>query len=106
MGGITPGLPSNVIDKPLRFTDSPQHYAGNTSSNIPTPSPRRKSSSASNDEVYLPETGRLDRIERVPTIYLGNVAPYPDYGPPVYTMMPTDYYRPPESGYFVPADCQ
>ncbi|KAK0163478.1 hypothetical protein PV327_007153 [Microctonus hyperodae] len=106
MGGIAPGLPSNVIDKPLRFTDSPQHYAGNTGSNIPTPSPRRKSSSASNDEVYSPETGRLDRIERVPTIYLGNVAPYPDYGPPVYTMMPTDYYRPPESGYFVPADCQ
>ncbi|XP_043283925.1 mitogen-activated protein kinase kinase kinase 10-like isoform X3 [Venturia canescens] len=109
MGGIAPGLPSNVInDKPLRFTDSPQHYGSNTGSNVPTPSPRRKSSSTSNEEAYSPETGRIDRIdriERVPTIYMGNVAPYPDYGPPVYAIVPPEYYgRPPESGYFVNAD--
>ena len=107
MGGIAPGLPSNVMpDKPLRFTDSPQHYGSSTGSNVPTPSPRRKSSSTSNDEAYSPETGRIDRNERVPTIYMGNVAPYPDYGPPVYTIGPPEYYRPPESGYFVTADYQ
>lgn len=54
MGGIAPGLPPSVIpDKPLRFTDSPQHYASNTSSNAPTPSPRRKSSSTSNEDIYI-----------------------------------------------------
>ncbi|XP_006564477.1 mitogen-activated protein kinase kinase kinase 10 isoform X2 [Apis mellifera] len=105
MGGIAPGLPPSVIpDKPLRFTDSPQHYASNTSSNAPTPSPRRKSSSTSNEDIYIHDTGRVDRIERVPTIYMGNVAPFPDYGPPVYTVVPPEYYRSPEPTYFVPTD--
>ncbi|XP_017881666.1 mitogen-activated protein kinase kinase kinase 11-like isoform X2 [Ceratina calcarata] len=105
MGGIAPGLPPSVMpDKPLRFTDSPQHYASNTSSNAPTPSPRRKSSSTSNEDVYTHDAGRVDRMERVPTIYMGNVAPYPDYGPPVYTVVPPEYYRPPEPTYFVPTD--
>ncbi|XP_074097996.1 mitogen-activated protein kinase kinase kinase 11 isoform X2 [Cotesia typhae] len=104
MGGIAPGLPLNIIDKPLRFTDSPQHYAGNTGSNVPTPSPRRKSSSTSNEEAYSADNARMDRIERVPTIYMGNVPPYLDYGPPMYTMMPPEYYRPPESSYFIPTD--
>nr|XP_033335125.1 mitogen-activated protein kinase kinase kinase 11-like isoform X7 [Megalopta genalis] len=53
MGGIAPGLPPSVMpDKPLRFTDSPQHYASSTAgSNAPTPSPRRKSSSTSNEDT-------------------------------------------------------
>lgn len=115
MGGIGSGLPSNVIDKPLRFTDSPQHYASNCGSNVPTPSPRRKSSSTSNEEVYSPETGRLerieridrsDRIERVPKIYMGNVPSYQDYGPPAYTIVPQDYYRPHDSAYFMTSDYQ
>ncbi|KAG5890005.1 hypothetical protein JTB14_032628 [Gonioctena quinquepunctata] len=44
--------------KPLRFTDSPQHHP-------PNPSPRRKSSSTSNDgsELYVP-------YERSATIYI------------------------------------
>lgn len=47
--------------KPLRFTDSPQHHANLT----PNPSPRRKSSSTSNDgsELYAP-------YERNATIYI------------------------------------
>lgn len=47
--------------KPLRFTDSPQHHANLT----PNPSPRRKSSSTSNDgsELYAP-------YERTATIYI------------------------------------
>lgn len=108
MGGIAPGLlPSVMPDKPLRFTDSPQHYASSTTgSNAPTPSPRRKSSSTSNEDVFTHDTGRVDRMERVPTIYMGNVAPFPDYGPPVYTVVPPDYYRPPEPTYFVPSDYQ
>ncbi|XP_044009258.1 mitogen-activated protein kinase kinase kinase 11-like isoform X3 [Aphidius gifuensis] len=113
MGGVGSALPSNVIDKPLRFTDSPQHYANNCGSNVPTPSPRRKSSSTSNEEAYSPETGRLeridrtdrsDRIERVPKIYMGNVPSYQDYGPPVYTIVPQDYYRPHDSAYFMTSD--
>ncbi|XP_028982097.1 mitogen-activated protein kinase kinase kinase 10 isoform X2 [Diachasma alloeum] len=104
MGGIGPGLPLNV-EKPLRFTDSPQHYACNstTGSKVPTPRPRRKSSSASvNDEVYSPEITRVDRMERVPAIYMGNVPPYPEYGPPVYTIVPPDWnYKPSESAYFL-----
>lgn len=107
MGGIAPGLPPSVMpDKPLRFTDSPQHYASSTGSNAPTPSPRRKNSSTSNEDVYAHDAGRADRLERVPTIYMGNVAPFPDYGPPVYTVVPPEYYRPPESTYFVPTDYQ
>nr|CAI5818223.1 unnamed protein product [Callosobruchus analis] len=45
--------------KPLRFTDSPQHHPA------PNPSPRRKSSSTSNDgsELYAP-------YERTATIYI------------------------------------
>ncbi|XP_015435511.1 PREDICTED: mitogen-activated protein kinase kinase kinase 10-like isoform X1 [Dufourea novaeangliae] len=106
MGGIAPGLPPSVMpDKPLRFTDSPQHYASSTAgSNAPTPSPRRKSSSTSNEDVFTHDAGRVDRMERVPTIYMGNVAPFPDYGPPVYTVVPPEYYRPPEPTYFVPTD--
>ncbi|XP_060815864.1 uncharacterized protein LOC132907114 isoform X4 [Bombus pascuorum] len=105
MGAIAPGLPPSVMpDKPLRFTDSPQHYASNTSSNAPTPSPRRKSSSTSNEDVYIHDAGRVDRMERVPAIYMGNVAPFPDYGPPVYTVVPPEYYRSPEPTYFVPTD--
>lgn len=47
--------------KPLRFTDSPQHHSNLT----PNPSPRRKSSSTSNDgsELYAP-------YERNATIYI------------------------------------
>ncbi|KAL6431366.1 hypothetical protein ACFW04_007183 [Cataglyphis niger] len=105
MGGIAPGLPSSAMpaDKPLRFTDSPQHYTSSISgSNAPTPSPRRKSSSStSNEDTYSHDTARVDpRMERVPTIYMGNIAPFPDYGPPVYSVVPSDYYRPPEP-YFV-----
>ncbi|XP_029157501.1 mitogen-activated protein kinase kinase kinase 11-like isoform X4 [Nylanderia fulva] len=108
MGGIAPGLPATGMppDKPLRFTDSPQHYTSSiTGSNAPTPSPRRKSSSStSNEDAYSHEAPRVDpRMERVPTIYMGNVAPFPDYGPPVYSVVPPEYYRPPES-YFVPTE--
>jgi len=105
MGGIAPGLPSAAIpDKPLRFTDSPQHYTSSTTgSNAPTPSPRRKSSS-SNEDAYSHDATR-DRIERVP-IYMGNVPPFPDYGPPMYTVVPPEYYRPPEPTYFIPAEYQ
>lgn len=106
MGGIAPGLPSGAIpDKPLRFTDSPQHYTNNTTgSNAPTPSPRRKSSSTSNEEAYSHDAARVDRMERVPTIYMGNVASFPDYGPPMYTVVPPEYYR--EPTYYVPTDSQ
>ncbi|XP_018054919.1 PREDICTED: mitogen-activated protein kinase kinase kinase 11-like isoform X1 [Atta colombica] len=104
MGGIAPGLPSTAVpDKPLRFTDSPQHYTSSTTaSNAPTPSPRRKSSSStSNEDAY--DTTRVDRMERVPTIYMGNVAPFPDYGPPMYTVVSPEYYRPSEP-YFIPTE--
>ncbi|XP_011068441.1 PREDICTED: mitogen-activated protein kinase kinase kinase 11-like isoform X1 [Acromyrmex echinatior] len=104
MGGIAPGLPSTAMpDKPLRFTDSPQHYTSSTTgSNAPTPSPRRKSSSStSNEDAY--DAARVDRMERVPTIYMGNVASFPDYGPPMYTVVPPEYYRPPEP-YFIPTE--
>ncbi|XP_011638653.1 mitogen-activated protein kinase kinase kinase 9-like isoform X3 [Pogonomyrmex barbatus] len=108
MGGIAPGLPSAAIsDKPLRFTDSPQHYTSSTTgSNAPTPSPRRKSSSStSNEDAYSHDAGRVDRMERVPTIYMGNVAPFPDYGPPMYTtVVPPEYYRPPDPTYFIPTE--
>lgn len=54
---LRPALGSLANDKPLRFTDSPQHYAPNQAivlgSNVPTPSPRRKSSSTSNDGVEV-----------------------------------------------------
>ncbi|XP_018394167.1 PREDICTED: mitogen-activated protein kinase kinase kinase 11-like [Cyphomyrmex costatus] len=102
MGGIAPGLPSAAMpDKPLRFTDSPQHYTNSTTgSNAPTPSPRRKSST-SNEDAY--DAARVDRMERVPTIYMGNVTPFPDYGPPMYTVVPPEYYRPPEP-YFIPTE--
>ncbi|XP_043503569.1 mitogen-activated protein kinase kinase kinase 11-like isoform X4 [Polistes fuscatus] len=101
MGGIAPGLPPSIItDKPLRFTDSPQHYVSSTGSNAPTPSPRRKSSSTSNEDTYPSETGRVERIERGPTVYRGNVALFPDYGPPMYSVVPSARRNPPESPYF------
>ncbi|XP_072762659.1 uncharacterized protein [Anoplolepis gracilipes] len=108
MGGITPGLPSSAMpaDKPLRFTDSPQHYTSSiTGSNAPTPSPRRKSSSStSNEDAYSHDATRVEPwMEKMPTIYMGNVAPFPDYGPPVYSAVPPEYYRPPEP-YFVPTE--
>lgn len=74
MGGIASGL------QPLRFTDSPQHYVAASGSNAPTPSPRRKT--WNNEDAYSPE---MSRIERVPTMYMGN--------PPSYSMVPSDYYR-------------
>lgn len=52
----------NEHRQPLRFTDSPQHH----SSSIPNPSPRRKSSSTSNDgseQLYGP-------YDRAGTIYI------------------------------------
>lgn len=52
----------NEHRQPLRFTDSPQHH----SSTAPNPSPRRKSSSTSNDgseQLYAP-------FDRVGTIYI------------------------------------
>ncbi|XP_011333896.1 mitogen-activated protein kinase kinase kinase 11 isoform X2 [Ooceraea biroi] len=108
MGGIAPGLPNAAIpDKPLRFTDSPQHYTSSTTgSNAPTPSPRRKSSSStSNEDTYSHDAARVDRMERMPTIYMGNVTPFPDYGPPVYTVVSSEYYRPPpDPAYFVPTE--
>ena len=104
MGGIAPGLPPAMLsDKPLRFTDSPQHYTSNTGSNVPTPNPRRKSSSTSNEDTFSSE---IARIERIPTGYMGNAPAFPDYGPPVYTVVPPEYYRPPEPGYFVSSDYQ
>jgi len=42
------GQDSEGGTKPLRFTDSPQHYA-TAQGGTPTPSPRRKSSSTSNE---------------------------------------------------------
>ena len=104
MGGIAPNLPSAILsDKPLRFTDSPQHYTSSTGgSNAPTPNPRRKSSSTSNEETYSSEVAR---IERIPVTYMGNDPPFPDYGPPMYTISP-EYYRPSEPGYFVSSDYQ
>lgn len=106
MGGIAPGLPSAAIsDKPLRFTDSPQHYTSNTTGSN-APSPRRKnSSSTSNEDTYSHDTARVDRMERVPTIYTSNVAPFSDYGPPIYTVVSSEYYRSPDS-YFVPTEYQ
>ncbi|XP_035732715.1 mitogen-activated protein kinase kinase kinase 11-like [Vespa mandarinia] len=105
MGGIAPGLPPSVIpDKPLRFTDSPQHYVSSSGSNAPTPSPRRKSSSTSNEDTYPSDTGRVERIERGPTIYLGNVASFPDYGPPVYAVVSSVRRNPPDTSYFVHPD--
>ncbi|XP_012539540.1 mitogen-activated protein kinase kinase kinase 11 isoform X2 [Monomorium pharaonis] len=107
MGGIAPGLSSAAIpDKPLRFTDSPQHYTNSTTgSNAPTPSPRRKSSSStSNEDAYSHDAARVDRMERMPTVYMGNVAPFPDYAPPMYTVVPPEYYRPPEPTYFIPTE--
>lgn len=109
MGGIAPGLPSTAIpDKPLRFTDSPQHYTSSTSgSNAPTPSPRRKSSgSTSNEDTYSHDAARVDRLERVPTMYMGNVAPYSDYGPSIYPVIPSEYYRSPEPPYYLPSEFQ
>lgn len=107
MGGIAPGLPPSVIpDKPLRFTDSPQHYVSSSGSNAPTPSPRRKSSSTSNEDTYPSDTVRIERIERGPTIYMGNVAPFPDYGPPVYAVVPSVRRNPPDTSYFVHPDYQ
>ncbi|XP_014615638.1 PREDICTED: mitogen-activated protein kinase kinase kinase 11-like isoform X2 [Polistes canadensis] len=104
MGGIAPGLPPSVItDKPLRFTDSPQHYVSSTGSNAPTPSPRRKSSSTSNEDTYPSDTIRAERIERGTALYMAN-APFPDYGPPVYSIAPSVRRNPPESSYFVHPD--
>lgn len=109
MGGVPAVLPPSglLADKPLRFTDSPQHYAvgGGSGSNVPTPSPRRKNSVTSNsEEVYSPE---LARIERLPPAYVGSQTTFPDYGPPVYTMLTGgEYFRPVESGYLAPTDYQ
>ena len=103
MGGIAPGLPNAVLsDKPLRFTDSPQHYATGTGSNVPTPNPRRKMSTASNDNTYSPE---MQRIDRLPPVYMDSSSAFPDYGPPGYTLVPSDYYnRLQESVYNAPTD--
>ncbi|XP_031785514.1 uncharacterized protein LOC100117604 isoform X5 [Nasonia vitripennis] len=105
MGGIPSVLPASglLVDKPLRFTDSPQHIAsvvGGGGSNVPTPSPRRKNSVTSNSEdAYSPE---MPRIERMPPAYR---APLPDFGPPVYSMLTADeYFRPVESAYLPPVD--
>lgn len=103
MGGIAPGLPPSMLsDKPLRFTDSPQHYTNSTGSNAPTPSPRRKSSSTSNDENYSSEVAR---IERTPTGYMGSNL-LPDYGQPMYPLVAPEYYRSSETGYFPPSEYQ
>lgn len=99
MGGIAAILP----DKPLRFTDSPQHNISNTGSNAPTLSPRRKSSSTSNEDTYSSEVAR---IERIPIAYMGNAPSFPDYGPPMYSVISQEYFRPPEPGYFVSSDYQ
>ncbi|XP_011504938.1 PREDICTED: uncharacterized protein LOC105367820 isoform X3 [Ceratosolen solmsi marchali] len=110
MGVIPSILPVSglVNDKPLRFTDSPQHYitSGNsgagTGSNIPTPSPRRKNSVTSSEDTYSLE---IPRIERLPPAYMGNQTSFPDYGPPVYTVVAAgDYYRPAESTYLGSSD--
>lgn len=61
-GSHLANLQPNEHRQPLRFTDSPQHH----SSNAPNPSPRRKSSSTSNDgseQLYAP-------FDRVGTIYI------------------------------------
>ncbi|KAJ8683822.1 hypothetical protein QAD02_019614 [Eretmocerus hayati] len=71
-------LLSSSDAKPLRFTDSPQHYPSSNSggggggSNVPTPSPRRKNSLANcpSDEAYCsPEQMLHHRIERLPPAY-------------------------------------
>jgi hypothetical protein len=112
MGGIPSILPMSGLenDKPLRFTDSPQHYvtSGNmstcTGSNIPTPSPRRKNSVTSSEDVYSLE---IPRIERLPPAYTGSQTTFPDYGPPVYTVVSAaDYYRPAEPTYLTSSDYQ
>ncbi|XP_067011657.1 mitogen-activated protein kinase kinase kinase 11 [Anabrus simplex] len=74
--------------KPLRFTDSPQHYA------VPTPSPRRKSSSTSNEGSEMtypppppaPSGGMLERpyeggvmlLDRPPVHYVSQYSPRPE----------------------------
>ncbi|XP_043481573.1 mitogen-activated protein kinase kinase kinase 11-like isoform X2 [Leptopilina heterotoma] len=101
MGGIAPGLsPAMLSDKPLRFTDSPQHYTNSTGSNAPTPSPRRKSSSTSNEETYSSEVAR---IERTPTAYMGGNL-LPDYGQQMYPLVAQDYYRSSDTGYYPPSE--
>lgn len=110
MSGIPAVLPATSLlsDKPLRFTDSPQHYASSSSgggggscSNVPTPSPRRKNSLTSNEDAYSPE---IPRIERLPPAYPVSLS---DYGPPVYSVATAaDYYRPSESTYLPPSDYQ
>lgn len=65
-----PTLSSLANDKPLRFTDSPQHYAPNQAmvlaSNVPTPSPRRKSSSTSTEGVEVkPLFEKLRKVKSI-----------------------------------------
>ncbi|XP_033209044.1 uncharacterized protein LOC117167911 [Belonocnema kinseyi] len=100
MGGIAANLSSAILlDKPLRFTDSPQHHTSKTGSNAPTPCTRRKSTS--NEDTY---SSKVARIERMPIAYMGSALSFPDYGSPMYSVSSQEYYRPPEPGYFVSSD--
>lgn len=95
--GSSSNVPSPMhlmtLQKPLRFTDSPQHYINAGSSNIPATAPRRKSSSTSNDgsdnySTAIAQTYRKDlgynAFERVPGIYIPgeyhNIPPSNDHG--------------------------
>ena len=105
MGGVPSILPSsNVLsndNKPLRFTDSPQHFA--IGSNAPTPNPRRKNSITNNDDPYTTE---LLRLERLPPAY-GAVQPgITDYPPPQYSLSGGEYFRPIEPGFLASSDYQ
>ncbi|XP_014219665.1 uncharacterized protein LOC106647676 [Copidosoma floridanum] len=113
MSGIPGVHPASnlLVEKPLRFTDSPQHYPSSTAggsatgSNAPTPSPRRKNSTASMSEQnsYSSELSRIDRL--APPAYASQSG-YSDYGPPVYSILHPqhDYFRPIEPGYLAPSD--
>lgn len=70
----------NDEQRPLRFTDSPQHHP-------PNPSPRRKSSSTSTDElhppfdrtaIYIP--GDYQNNDPCPTCLIRGGEPHYDYG--------------------------
>lgn len=103
MSGI-PGMTTtnHLVEKPFRFTDSPQHYPSITSSgggsNAPTPSPRRKNSTSSaNENAYSELSSRLASSSSYG---------HSDYGPSVYSTQ-QDYFRPIDSsGYFTPSDYQ
>lgn len=96
---LRPSINFDVSSKPVRFTDSPQH---NNSSPY-AQSPRRKSSSASNDSsdhpynYASPPTNHLDRPMYIPLDYQRQESSYADrpYPPDYQNRMPpgTEMYH-------------